>query len=186
MDDSQNQLEAGRIDRLLDDLRSMAAGPVWQRIEELVQRLVHLYGSGLGRFEAHLRQAGVLDEALAARLAGDDLLASLLLLHDLHPWPVDRRVAQALERARPQLRPHVGEVALVGVDGAVARVRLEGGASVTDGSAQRLIHRAIADIAPEIARVEVEGAVPAEPREHREALVQIGLPRSHAPAGAGR
>jgi hypothetical protein len=182
MDETQHQLEAKRIDQLLDDLRSLAAGPVWQRIEELVQRLVHLYGSGLARWSAHLQQAGALDEALADRLAGDDLLASLLLLHDLHPWPVQRRIAHALEAARAELRGHVGEVVLLDVTGDTARVRLEGGATVTGGAAERLIHRAIADAAPEIARVELEGAARPEPRE---ALVQIGLPRAH-PAGAER
>jgi Fe-S cluster biogenesis protein NfuA len=182
MDDSRQQ-EAARIDQLLEDLRSMAAGPVWQRIEELVQRLVQLYGSGLYRYSAHLREAGVLDEALAARLAGDDLLASLLLLHDLHPWPLERRIAEALERARPQLRSHLGDFALAGVVGDTMRIRLDGGATVTDVAAERLIHRAVADAAPEIARVELEGAIRREPRE---ALVQIGLPRSQSPAGAPR
>jgi Fe-S cluster biogenesis protein NfuA len=168
--------QAARIDKLLDDLRSMAAGPVWQRIEELVQRLVQLYGTGLTRWSLHLREAGVLDDALAARLAGDELLASLLLLHDLHPWPVEQRVAQALERARPQLRSHLGELTLVGVEGDTARVRLEGGAPVTESAAGRLIHRAIFDAAPEIARVAVEGAAVPEPPPER--LVQIGLPRT--------
>jgi hypothetical protein len=183
MSDPDNDREAARIEQLLEDLRSMAAGPVWQRIEELVQRLVRLYGDGLGRILAHTGQAGRLDEVLAARLAEDDLVAGLLLVHGLHPWPVVRRARETLERARPQLQAHVGTFVLVGVEGEVARVRLEGGAQVPAETATRLLHRALVDAAPEIARVELEGAVGREP-VRPEALVQIGLPRTRPPTEA--
>jgi Fe-S cluster biogenesis protein NfuA len=180
MDDSDHRRQAARIEQLLEDLRSMAAGPVWQRIEELVQRLVQLYGAGLASWARHLQEAGV-DEAVAPRVAGDELLGSLLLLHGLHPWPVERRVEAALERARPQLRAHVGEIVFLGLAGDVARVRLDGTGTTAEGVAERLIQRALGDAAPEIVRVEIDGAAPPEPRERPPALVQIGLPRPRPP-----
>jgi hypothetical protein len=177
--------ESARIEQLLEDLEAIAPGPVWQRVSELVQRLVQLYGAGLERCLGHLRAAGALDQALADRLAGDDLLASLLLLHGLHPWPLERRVHEALERARPRLGPQLGAFELVAVEGEVARVRLER-RPAAELAADRLLHRALADAAPEIARVELEGFVVAAAPARREALVQIGLPRDRTPEGVSR
>jgi Fe-S cluster biogenesis protein NfuA len=163
--------EARRIEQLLDDVQSLAAGPVWARVEELVQRLVHLYGAGLARLITHVPPAA------ADQVASDELVASLLLLHGLHPWPLERRVREALEQARPQLSAHVGTFTLVSVEGDLARLRLEGAPPSAALSAERLLHRALIDAAPEIARVEVEGVTRAEPAER---LVQIDLRRSEA------
>jgi hypothetical protein len=173
MDDHR---EADRIELLLEEIEALAAGPVWQRVEELAQRLVQLYGAGLERLLGHLGGANGLAPELADRLANDELVASLLLLHGLHPWPVVERVRQALERARPQLAT-VGSVSLVGVEGDVVRLRVEG-PPVPGLSVERLLHRALADAVPELARVEVEG-LPAPAQGP--SLVQIDLRRTRRP-----
>ena len=56
----------------------------------------------------------------------DELVAHLLLVHDLHPVDVETRVAQALEEVRPYLGSHGGDVELLGVEDGVARLRLGG------------------------------------------------------------
>jgi hypothetical protein len=167
--------EADRIEQLLEELETLTARPVWLRIEELAQRLVQLYGSGLERMLGHLQAAGRLDEAIAERLASDELLSSLLLLHGLHPWPVEERVRRALERAAPQLAD-LGVFSLLAVEGEVARLRLDGPPPAAV-SAERLLYRALADAAPEILRVQVEGLTPPAP-----GLVQIDLRRGRAEA----
>ena len=50
------------------------------------------------------------------RLADDELVGSLLVLHDLHPDDVTVRVQAALDRVRPYLGSHAGGVTLTGVD----------------------------------------------------------------------
>jgi hypothetical protein len=177
MDDRQR--EADRIEQLLEDLEALAPPPVWQRIEELLQRLTRLYGGGLARLLGHVGELGRLDGTLAARLGGDELLSSLLLVHDLHPWPAAERVRAALERVQPALRAQVGELALVSVEGEVARLRVvgEAPASASALSVERLLHRALADAAPEIARIEVEGLPTAPSPSPSSELVQIDLRR---------
>jgi hypothetical protein len=169
--------EAERIEQLLEDVQAIAGRPAWQRVEELVQRLVRLYGGGLERVMGHLREAGRLDESLVARLAADDLVSSLLLLHDLHPWPAGERVRRALEQAGPQLRELVGELSVVAVEGDLVRLRLEGAprGPVAGVPVERLLHRALMDAAPEIGRVEVEGLAPPGEPARPPALVQIDL-----------
>ena len=49
------------------------------------------------------------DGTLADALAGDELVAHLLLLHGLHPVPLEARVRGALDEVRPYLETHGGE-----------------------------------------------------------------------------
>ena len=53
-------------------------------------------------------------------------MGGLLLLHGLHPLDLEARVRQALDKVRPYLRSHGGNVELLGVDEGVVRLRLEG------------------------------------------------------------
>src|SRR3954454_10986498 len=115
-----------RIEALVD--ASAAGGPVArERAEELVRLVSNLYGAGLERFMDLLHETGRLDEALLADLASDDLLASLLLVHDLHPYDVQTRVELALDSVRPYLGSHGGDVELLAVsDDGTVRLRLLG------------------------------------------------------------
>ena len=85
-------------------------------------RLVtELYGAGLERI---LTIVGKVDPPLVVDLAADDLVASLLLVHDLHPEDLEQRVEGALESVRPFLRHHDGDVELLDIDAAVGAVHL--------------------------------------------------------------
>jgi hypothetical protein len=181
MDQGEHGRAAARIQQLLEDLQSLAGQPVWQRVEELVQRLLQLYGAGLSRLVDELRAAGRLEELLSRDAGGEDLLTHLLLLHELHPWPVAERVRRALDRARTQLEPQLGNFALLDVEAGRARVSLHNPPPLPAGlSAERLLLRAVADAAPEVTTIQVEGLPPPAPPE----LVQIDLRRARrAPEG---
>jgi hypothetical protein len=88
-DDADLRHEGERIAQLIDDLGAIGGAPVRQRTEELVRRLVHLYGAGLGHLLRVLGgdRAQRLDEAARAGIRADALLSSLLVLHGLHPDP---------------------------------------------------------------------------------------------------
>ena len=94
-----------RIDTLLD--ASSAGGIVArERAEELVRLVADLYGAGLERVLEIMHDRGQLDDDTLDALAGDDLVASLLLVHGLHPYGVGTRVERALgERASLSRHP---------------------------------------------------------------------------------
>ena len=150
-----------RIEVLLD--ASAAGGRVAQeRAEELVRLLVDLYGAGLERVLEIVHEAGRLDDDLLDRLVADDLVASLLAVHGLHPDDVGTRVARALDGVRPYLGSHGGDVELVGVtdDGRV-RLRMLGSCDGCPSSSVTLtlaVESAIRDAAPEISGIDVEEA----------------------------
>ncbi len=131
-----------------------------ERAEELVRLVVDLYGAGLERLLEIVHEAGRLDDDLLDRLVADDLVASLLAVHGLHPDDVGTRVARALDGVRPYLGSHGGDVELVGVtdDGRV-RLRMLGSCDGCPSSSVTLtlaVETAIRDAAPEISGIDVE------------------------------
>lgn len=85
-DEAALRREGDRIAQLIEDLGALAGAPIRQRAEELVQRLVHLYGAGLQRLLGILGPDR-LDDATRVRLREDPLVSSLLVLHGIHPDP---------------------------------------------------------------------------------------------------
>jgi len=148
-----------RIEQLL--LASAASGPIArERAEELVRVVVELYGAGLERMLDIVHDAGRLDDEVLARLADDDLVASLLLVHGLHPYGVQDRVEQALIKVRPYLGSHGGDVELLDVsDDGVVRLRLLGscdGCASSSVTLKLAVEGAIEAAAPEIVRIDVD------------------------------
>ncbi|KAA1250263.1 hypothetical protein F0Q45_10655 [Mycobacterium simiae] len=161
--DTQWRTAGDRIQTLLD---SCAAGgaAAYERAQQLVREVVGLYGAGLERI-LHMLD----DSALAERLATDDLVASLLLVHGLHPHDVRRRVSDALERVRPYLGSHGGDVELLEITEAGAvRLTFTGSCKSCPSSAVTLelaVQDAILVAAPEISSIELatpNTVIPAE------------------------
>ena len=88
-----------------------------------------MYGSGLERIVDALFAAGEDGERLAVSLAEDPLVATLLLIHDLHPVPLEERVQAALDSVRPYMESHGGNVELLSLSDGVARIHLQGSCS---------------------------------------------------------
>jgi len=150
-----------RIDVLLD--ASGSGGVVArERAEELVRLTADLYGAGLERILDIVHEAGFLDDEVLASLAADDLVASLLLVHGLHPYDVGMRVEHALDSVRPYLGSHGGDVELLEVtDAGVVRLRLLGSCDGCPSSSVTLklaVEGAIEAAAPEITTIEVDDA----------------------------
>ncbi|OBF62592.1 hypothetical protein A5753_15285 [Mycobacterium sp. 852002-51971_SCH5477799-a] len=150
--------EAGdRIQTLLD---SCAAGgaAAYDRAQQLVREVVGLYGAGLERIVRLAGDPGP-EGGLVERLATDDLVASLLLVHGLHPHDVYRRVSDALDRVRPYLGSHGGDVDLLEVVGGdVVRLAFKGSCKSCPSSAVTLelaVQDAVRAAAPEISSIEV-------------------------------
>ncbi|MGN6753423.1 MAG: hypothetical protein ACTHJJ_12845 [Intrasporangium sp.] len=165
-----------RIQRLLDEFEA-AGDPVAQaRAEALVSTLMELYAAGLARI-AELAEA---HGALRA-LADDELVSGLLLLHDLHPDDVDRRIRGALSGLRGQLGAVADDVDYLGVDEAgVARFAfVASGCASTAATVTGAVEAAVLAAAPEIVSVDVAA-------ERRQPVLQIGLRPGLQPRAATR
>jgi Fe-S cluster biogenesis protein NfuA len=152
---------AERVEALLEEVEGLPEGPARATALGLVQGLLDLYGEGLARIVDHVARSD--DAGLADALAGDEVVAHLLLLHGLHPVPLEQRVRGALEDVRPFLGSHGGDVELVGVEDGVVRLRLQGSCSGCPSSTVTLklaIERAIHEAAPDVRDIVAEDAEP--------------------------
>jgi Fe-S cluster biogenesis protein NfuA/nitrite reductase/ring-hydroxylating ferredoxin subunit len=169
----------GQVEGLLGELESLADPAARDTALETVQAVLELYGSGLERI---VESVGPLQ---ATALAGDELVGHLMLLHGLHPVPVEERVRDALEGVRPYLGSHGGDVELIDVVDGVARVRMQGSCEGCPASSMTLklaIEDAVLKAAPDVDRVEAEdegAAVPAG-----SPLLQIEIVKPAEPEGA--
>ncbi|CAA9455544.1 MAG: Uncharacterized NifU-like protein MSMEG_2718 [uncultured Rubrobacteraceae bacterium] len=145
-----------RIESLKDpDARAVAG--------EMVGTLLDLYGDGLARMMDLVHETG--NGGAFEAFANDELVSHLLLLHGLHPVDVETRVLEALEEVRPYLQSHGGNVEFLGVEGGVARLRMQGSCDGCPSSAMTLklaIEEAVLKAAPDLDGIRAEGV--AEPR----------------------
>jgi len=156
-DDAQWRTAGDRIQTLLD--ASSSGGAVArERAEQLVREVTDLYGAALERM---MDVALAANPDLASRFAADDLVASLLLVHGLHPYDVQRRVSEALDSVRPYLGSHGGDVSLLGVDAGAVRLQFQGSCKSCPSSSVTLelaVEDAVRAAAPEIESIEVVAA----------------------------
>lgn len=155
------RLDAERVEQLLGELQTSSGPSTWPRVEELVHRLLRLQGEALERLLNHATAAGASGQALASRVSDDEHLASVLLVHGLHPLPVEARIERALAKVRPYLGSHSGGVELLRIDGeGRAHLKLVGscqGCPSSRATAEGMLRSAVEDAAPELTGVEVEG-----------------------------
>lgn len=148
-----NEGAGERIEQLLASFS--ASGQLEQeRAAELVRLVSQLHAVGLERLLEVIDEAEALTDGLLERFAEDDLVSGLLLLHGLHPYDLNERIERALEKVRPYLGSHGGDVRFLGVtEEAVVRLELLGNCQGCPSSAVTLklaVQTAIEEAAPEV------------------------------------
>lgn len=173
--EQQVQARAARINALVEHFAASTDPAVSQNARELVQLLMEMYGAGLETMLRALQRADREGEATEA-LLDDELVSSLLVLHDLHPEDGAARIGRGLQRVRALTG---ADIALLGLSDTTARVRVEGqrGARApAPADLRRLIEEIVQASAPDVVHVEVEGLGEGSPT-----LVQL----TRAPSDGG-
>jgi hypothetical protein len=163
IDDDRLRAESVEIEYMLEEIKDLVAEPAWQRIERVIARVVRLYGAGLAHTIEHARSAGVTSATFDESMAADDLLASLLALHGLHPLSVDVRVQRALATARAELGLAADDLVLVAVHDRRVELRAIadlGGGAMASRVAEAAIRRVIESVAPEVTTIDIHGMAP--------------------------
>jgi Fe-S cluster biogenesis protein NfuA len=154
------------LEALIQEIERSADPAARRRTQDIVQCLLDLHAAGFEKLLEHLETAGEPGRAMVDRLTHDDLLSSLLLLYNLHPLDLQTRVQQALDRVRPYVRSHGGNIELVDLTDGRLRLRLQGSCHSCPSSAQTLknvVEEAILEKAPDIESLEVEGVTDPPP-----------------------
>lgn len=136
-----------RLDELLGQVEA-TPGPAGEVALDAVSALAEVYGEALARATAYASTT----PAVLAAITDDELLSHLLVLHGIHPDPVDRRVVHALDDLRPALQERGGDVELAGIDQGVATVRLSVKGCSSTG-VEDAVREAVLAVAPELSDV---------------------------------
>lgn len=160
LEEKQFQQRMQQVEKLLLRIENLPDAEARASALELVQSLMEFHGVGLERMMDIIAEAGEPGYAVFDRFAVDDLVGSMLLLYGLHPLSLETRVMQALDKVRPYLDSHGGNVELIGItDGAVS-LRLEGSCKSCPSSSMTLklaIEEAIYAAAPDVTAIAAEG-----------------------------
>ena len=166
LDDQGLQERVARIETLLGEIETLADPNARSKAAEMAQVLLELYGEGLARMMEVVARGEECERTFKV-FAEDELISHLLLLHGLHPLDVETRVVQALQEVRPYLQSHGGNVELLGIEGGVARVRLQGSCDGCPSSTVTLklaIEEAVLKAAPDLEGIEAEGVTEPPPK----------------------
>ena len=159
LSDAAVEARLARLDVVLGQLEEIP-GRTAELALEAVETLTEVYGESLRRAMQCADQSADVVRGLTA----DELLRHLLLLHGLHPDPVQTRAARAVEDLSAQLQRSGAAVELVAVEAGVARVRVSSGSSCggcgSTAELEDLVREQVLTSAPELAGVETVAPEP--------------------------
>lgn len=169
MPDNDDGNFLGKIDALLQHSETLADPKSKKLLEETVRALMDLHGEALTRIMERISQHAGGQEMIDS-LAQDSVISSLLLVYNLHPFPLETRVHAALDSVRPYLASHGGSVELLGIsEEGVVSLQMQGSCHGCPSSAVTLkdsIEKSIYDKAPDVIAIHVQGLETAPAAAH--------------------
>jgi Fe-S cluster biogenesis protein NfuA len=151
-----------QIEQLLRELEAVADPSVRARTVDLMRLVMEMHSMAIGRMLEIISRTGAAGEDILDRFTRDEMAAGLLLLYDLHPVDLETRVKQALDKVRPLLKSHGGDVEFLSLEAGFLRLRLQGSCHGCPSSAMTLknaIEGALYEKAPDLDGLEVLGVM---------------------------
>lgn len=152
-------MPADRIGNLIMALESLTDAQGRDCARQLVQEILDLHGVGLSRMLDIVIDGNGAGRTILDKLAYDEGVSALLLLHGLHPYDLGTRVRQAVDGLRGIFGVQGIKIELTDVAEEEVRLRLSGrwqGKSVTAAGVRSEIQEAIFALAPEVAAIKID------------------------------
>ncbi len=168
------RLQTERVEKLAAKLESAGDPETRAAALDLVQSVVELHGTALTRMLQALAKTPE-GEAALLEAVNDDLVAAMLLLHGLHPDDIETRVLRGIEKVRPYLKSHGGDVELSSVRDGIVRLALHGSCGSCPSSSVTLktaVEDALFEAAPDIVEIVAENAAAAQPAHSSLVMIQ--------------
>jgi len=151
--------QARDLQSLIDRAQQLPDPAARALFEECLQSVLALDGDGLARLLEIVRESGSHGQELLPRFAGDPAISGLLLVHGLHPVDLATRLGNALDKVRPYLESHGGNVELLSLSDGFARLRLRGACKTCPSSSITLelaVRKALEEACPDLVGFNVE------------------------------
>ncbi|MCE0522594.1 MAG: NifU family protein [Methylacidiphilales bacterium] len=152
--------EGQRVQQLVEKIEALRDPAARAMLQECLESVLGFYGRGLERILELVDQAGPEGDKVRDSLIHDPGVRGLLLIHGLHPLPLEDRLREALDQVRPYMESHGGNVELLSLENDFATLRLQGHCKTCPSSAVTLelaVRAAIEEACPDLAGFEVEG-----------------------------
>jgi Fe-S cluster biogenesis protein NfuA len=159
LDDAAVETRLSRLDDILRQLEQIP-GHTADLAMEAVETLTEVYGEALRRVVAHAAES----PQVLASFTRDELVSHLLLLHAVHPDPLEVRVARAVDDLLPHLRSQGAAARLTDMRDGVVQLTVSSGSCGSCGSTAELhdlVREHVLTMAPELSRVDVTAPAPA-------------------------
>lgn len=134
-----------RIENLVRKLDQISDPESRQVAHSLMEAVLELHGAGLERMMDIVFDSGDSGKKVIRQFASDNLVSSLLLLHNLHPDDMETRVQHVLGKVH-------GSAELVSVFEGVVHVRLTG----KGGGMRQALESALRDAIPDAAGIRID------------------------------
>jgi Fe-S cluster biogenesis protein NfuA len=168
----EHRLSVEQIEGLVKTIEELPDPTARASAIALMQSLMDFHGEALDRLMEIVAAKGASGYEIFDDFSSDEKVSSLLLLYGLHPEPLETRVMRALEKVRPSLDLHGGNVELIGINDGVVRLRLMGSCKGCPSSSLTLkmtIEESIFSMAPDVLSIETESE-----ETSQNGFVQIG------------
>ncbi len=158
--DKEFEQKVRRISGLVHELESISDPAARASARELMQLLLDLHAQGIDRMLDIVAQDHEHGQPIIDNFGADPLVSSLLVLYGLHPLDLESRVGRAVEKVRPKVFKHGGEIQSFSVNDGAVRVHLQlsgHGCGSTAATLRTLVEDAIYEDAPDMTGLMLEG-----------------------------
>ncbi len=156
-DDSRFQQRVQRISGLVQQVESLADPAARAVVRNLLQTVMEMQGAGFERVLEILAGQDQDGERLIGELCEDPLVASLLVLHGLHPLDFESRVRTAFEKLEPAVQSQGGKLELLGIGEDTVHLRLTAhGHGCGVSSLRKQVEDAMYAAAPDLSHLSIE------------------------------
>jgi hypothetical protein len=152
-DEVRSQQWIDRIEELVHQAEALADPQARSIAIDLIQAVLDFHAAGLER----IMEISAASSAIAKRLVADDLISSLLLLHDLHPDDLETRIARAMDKLQAAFHPLGARLSLISIEGGTVRLQFESSRTWPAASVKTTVENEILQGAPEVSAVIIEG-----------------------------
>ena len=151
---------AKRLQELIEQIESQPNPAARVLLQDCLQSLLAFYGDGLSRILGCIQDGSANGREILERMLADQAISGILLIHGLHPVTLETRLRGALQKIRPYLQSHGGNIELLSLENEVARVKLEGTCKTCPSSAVTLelaVRREVEQACPDLLAFETIG-----------------------------
>ncbi|HZV34741.1 MAG TPA: NifU family protein [Verrucomicrobiae bacterium] len=149
-----------RIEELIERINALPDFGARKLLQDCLETMLAFQGRGLAQILDVVQDSGPEGQKVLERLVENQAVSALLLIHGLHPVDLATRLQHALDKVRPYMESHGGNVELLALENDFARLRLHGTCKSCPSSTVTMelaVRRAIEEFCPDLAGFEVEG-----------------------------